>query len=482
MRVGLESRFNILKQSPHDLLLAGDEGGDVTSQAPALEWIPSRYTMRARATDGRLVLWNSYTGSISVFRADQASAIERMLTRRGVAGKQEGIVKYLVDRGFLIKSGTDEYARFQFDFGQSQHRTDLLDLILLSSEDCNFRCIYCYEKFARGTMRPEIRQGIKRFLEGRLHGLRRLSVSWFGGEPLYGFQAIEDLAPFFLETAQKSSLSFSSQMTTNGYLLTPEVSAQLLAWHINRFQITIDGPAACHDHSRPTRDGRGSFDTILENLRALKLREERFQVSLRVNFSPLNVPYMNDLLNIVESEFGGDPRFRIRFRAVGKWGGEKDDQLDVCGSDEGDRLISEFERTARERGITLADGFKSASKFGSQVCYAGRPYSYIVGATGKLMKCTVVLDQDERNVVGRITPDGNMELDYSKLAPWVAPYFEKDDHCQRCVILPVCQGFSCQLPRVTGGQRPCIPTRSNWKRELLSTVEKPERAHRRVLE
>src|SRR3712207_7092344 len=32
---------------------------------------------------------------------------------------------------------------------------------LLASEDCNFRCTYCYEDFARGTMQPEVREGIK---------------------------------------------------------------------------------------------------------------------------------------------------------------------------------------------------------------------------------------------------------------------------------------------------------------------------------
>ncbi|HZG53197.1 MAG TPA: hypothetical protein VEZ40_13785 [Pyrinomonadaceae bacterium] len=31
--------------------------------------------------------------------------------------------------------------------------------------------------------------------------MRQLTVGWFGGEPLYGFEAMEDLAPFFIEIA-----------------------------------------------------------------------------------------------------------------------------------------------------------------------------------------------------------------------------------------------------------------------------------------
>lgn len=161
----------------------------------------------------------------------------------------------------------------------------------------------------------------------------------------------------------------------------------------------------------------------------------------------------------------------MRFRAAGKWGGENDDQLDVCGLDEGNRLTLEFERRAKEKGLTLADGFKASSTMGSQVCYAARPYHFVIGASGKVMKCTVVLDQDERNVVGTLTPDGLLQIDQDRLAAWVAPYFEQDSHCKRCVLLPVCQGFSCPLPRITDGARPCIPTRATWKKELIASIE-----------
>jgi uncharacterized protein len=404
-----------------------------------------------------------------------------MLDQRGFDAEEEGIVKYLAERGFLIRKGTDEYTVFQFAFGQAQHRSDVLDLTLLASEDCNFRCIYCYEKFARGTMIPEVRRGVKTYVKSRLPRLRALTIGWFGGEPLYGFAAIEDLAPFFLEAAQERSLAFSSHMTTNGYLLTPEVAKRLLSWRINQFQITLDGPPTCHDHSRPSRDGGKTFDIILANLRALGGRPEEFRVDLRVNFNPQNAPEIGAFLDLMEQEFGQDRRFRMRFRPVGKWGGDQDGSLEVCGLGEGEQLIQEFERLAREKGLALADGFKSGSYFGAQVCYAARPYHLIVGASGKLMKCTVALDQDERNIVGHITPEGRIEMDHAKLAAWVAPAFEKDVQCQKCVVLPVCQGCSCPLPRIIRGERSCIPARSNWKEGLLSLVEDPPATRSRMV-
>lgn len=476
-----KSAFHILQQSPHDFD-DSIEGSLAAPQAPdERTWVPSHYTFRAHTTDGRLVLWNSYTGAVSAFQADQSPAILEMLQRKGFKAEPEGIVKYLIDRGFIIDQSTDEYARFQYSFGQAQHRSDALDMILLSSEDCNFRCVYCYEKFARGTMRPHVREGIKKYLASKLRGLRILSVGWFGGEPLYGFKAIEDLAPYFLSMAQENSIHYSSNMTTNGYLLTPDVAEKLLSWNVTSYQITLDGPPRCHDHSRPTREGGASFDTILSNLRNLARRPETFDINLRVNFSPQNAVHMDEFLEIVEQEFRDDPRFRLRFHAVGKWGGDNDENLDVCGTEDVNRLNLEFERAAKEKGLTLSDGFKAVSRMGSQVCYAARPNSLIVGAEGKIMKCTVVLDQDERNVVGMINRNGELTIDDGKLAPWVAPYFESDRKCQRCAVLPVCQGFSCPLPRITNGERPCIPTKSNWRSHLLGTAQRVEPVRRRTV-
>ena len=168
--------------------------------AAKLQWAPSRYNLRTTADDGRYIVWNSYTGAISIFNPQQRQAIQSLL-RGGYEGEARGVIKYLTDRGFLVPKGANEYRQIQLGFGQMHYRNDVLDLILLASEDCNFRCTYCYEDFKRGTMLPSVREGIKRFVEKRAPQLQNLTIGWFGGEPLYGFQAMEDLGPFFIGRA-----------------------------------------------------------------------------------------------------------------------------------------------------------------------------------------------------------------------------------------------------------------------------------------
>ena len=458
--------LNILQQSPHDLESPRDE---VASPRPSPRWRPSRYNVRATTEDGQLVLWNTFSGSMSVFNPDQVETLKSLLRNSGLEPQSNGLGKYLFERGFLVLDDANEFRQVQLAFGQQHYRTDILELILLASEDCNFRCTYCYEEFARGTMQPWVRDAVKKLLERRIKSLKGLYLSWFGGEPLYGFQAIEDLAPFAVQLARDHDVVLKSNITTNGYLLTPETADKLLAWGINSYKITMDGRPEDHNCSRPTRDGRETFWTILENLKSLRQRSDSFLVELRTNFDRQNHQHMADFLDLVQRELGGDPRFRLRFNAVGRWGGKNDDQLDVCGADEAMQVKFDLNREAMKRGLNIGKGLKEISGVGAGACYAARPYNFIIGASGKIMKCTISLDTQDANVLGKISPDGQLDINKDKLALWTEPAFENDSQCKKCVVLPTCLGVHCPLIRMEENRSPCVPVRLHLKEALLET-------------
>jgi len=477
MSLGLNQTFNILQQSPHDLRLS--TMAETRHDPSEGKWVPSRYNIRATTEDGRLILWNTFRGSMSVFKEDQAPQILVLLKRNGITARKEGIVEYMVDRGFLIREGSNEYRQVQVAINQQQFRTDRLELILMASEDCNFRCKYCYEKFARGTMLPEVREAIKKYVLKRLARLTYLQISWFGGEPLYGWPAVEDLAAFFFETARDNGLGFHSHMTTNGYLLTQEVSGKLLQWGVNGYQISVDGLPEDHDCSRPTRDGEGTFDVILDNLRSLGRRDDSFHVNIRVNFDRENGPKLDRFLKILERDFRNDPRFVVSFYPVGQWGGSNDKNLDVCGVEEIEQLQTKLRAEAQRLGLAIGN-IKGLNQIGSQVCYAARPYNFLIGATGKVMKCTIALDTQDYNVVGHLSPDGDMVLDRDKMALWTEPAFENDTKCQKCVVVPLCQGTHCPMVRIVQDKTPCCGTRLSAKQELRELVETGTPSARRV--
>jgi len=464
MSLGLSGKLNVLHHSPHDLATAPALADPAV--ASRQHWVASRYTVRATAEDGRLILWNSLSGKITAIKAQDREAVLGLLTRSGFEAPKAGVVKYLVDRGYLVRKDADEYRKFQQTFGQQHYRSDVLELILMPSEDCNFRCTYCYEDFKRGTMLPEVREGLKNLVRQRIKKLNRLHISWFGGEPLYGFEAIEDLAPFFVEIAKEHEVFYSSQMTTNGYLLTPEVFEKLLAWRVTSYQITMDGLAEHHNHSRIARDGSPTFERIFENLKAMAQRDDSFHVTLRVNIDRSNSAGLPEFLDMLAAEFSDDPRFVLHFKTVGKWGGSNDANLDVCTSDESAYIREAMTAQALQNGLRV-ESFKDIARVGSQVCYAARPYNLLVGATGKIMKCTIVLDKEDYNIVGRVLPDGMLQIDADRMSLWTEPAFESDTQCQKCVVLPTCSGISCPLIRIESGNRPCIEARTTAKASLV---------------
>jgi uncharacterized protein len=343
-------------------------------------------------------------------------------------------------------------------FGRQHYREDRLELILLASEDCNFRCRYCYEDFPRGTMEPGVRAGVQRLLASRVPTVRSLMISWFGGEPLYGLEAIREIAPAAQAMAREHHVEYDSYITTNAYLLTPDVARDLVSWGIRRFQITVDGPQEIHDASRPLQDGGPTFETIMANVKAMRSLPERFLVVLRINFYKDTADALPPFIRELARDFGDDPRFVVAFHPVGKWGGPNDEELNVCGSREGQVRALELMRATHDLGLPTRGSILNANGVGAGVCYAARPYNLIIGADGKVMKCTIALGNDPRNIVGALSPDGAITLDERKLAAWVAPSFETDKVCRDCSLVATCQGISCPLVRIVDGHRPCAST------------------------
>ncbi|MER5371283.1 radical SAM protein [Streptomyces sp. NPDC002722] len=289
-------------------------------------------------------------------------------------------------------------------------RNDVFHLILFPTEQCNFRCKYCYEDFSVGRMKPEVVEGVKRLVDNRLCDLRRLSVSWFGGEPLLASDVVESISKHIMAASRDSGLLYTSDMTTNGYMLHEAMLQRLTAAGVRAFQISLDGPEELHDHTRVRADGRGSFKRLWENLLAIRASEEDVRVKLRVHLTPDNISAMPDFLAMLRDTFLNDPRFSVKLKAVERLGGPGDASMNVLEEEDKSGAIS------RLKQIVEMPDRPELSEFSA--CYAARPNSLIVRANGKLGKCTVALS-DEENDLGQLLPDGTLRYRNDRLRPWL---------------------------------------------------------------
>ena len=427
-------------------------------------YVPSRFNALSHTEDHGVVLYNSYNGAIVHFSEDEKEAVLSSLKRTGTDHLESEIKQDLYENGFLVSNQVDEKRRAQF-LHQSLHRTDVMHLVLLPTEACNFRCTYCYETFPRGKMNPETIRGLKALVKEKATNLSHLNISWFGGEPLLALDVIEELSVSFLAAAKENKIDYSSDLVTNGYFLTKEVLQQLLSWEIRQLMVTIDGIGEIHDNRRHLAGGGKTFDRIIENLQAIKEVEGEFDLTIRVNFDESNLEETSQLIDFLKENFADDKRFGVLFRPVGRWGGENDDELPVCSQVQSNRKIWEFTNEAVVQGMGMATMIAGSLMPTGSVCYAAKPHSLVVGANGQLYKCTISFDE-EVNKVGTIDGNGHLELDFDKIAAWTTSGEETDAVCQSCFYRPVCQGNHCPLYRMRTGERPCPYEKRSIKKVL----------------
>jgi uncharacterized protein len=430
------------------------------------EWKTSCFTAMIDGARGELLLHNSFMGAVARIPQDEAERL-RPLLRPGktIADSDDPAIQELSQQGFLVRADIDERAAVTQIL--EKERSTVLPLMVLPHEDCNFRCVYCYEQFTKKSkMRRPIIDGLKAFVAREIGKYKGLSVTWFGGEPLLARDVIDELSCAFIDICDRHGASYSAGISTNGYLLNSKTQELLIGHKVRAFQICIDGPENLHDAKRKRAAGGKTYSKIMDNLLAMRSRNEQFSVSLRVNFDNASVPFIDDWLSDeIGPRFAGDPRFSMYFEPVTKRGGPNDGDLDVCAPEQANALSARFFARAMALGFSDRNVKRFLQPHG-MVCYAAKEPGVIVGYDGKVYKCSLVFD-DPDNVVGSLTADGDLHLDSAKAAMWTTLQGRDTSACDACAFYASCQGRKCPLVTIKQN-KPACP----FNREMYETMVK----------
>jgi uncharacterized protein len=289
-----------------------------------------------------------------------------------------------------------------------------LHLILMPTEACNFRCVYCYEDFKYRRMEPWVVEAVRQWIASRAPRLRSLHLSWFGGEPLLARGVIRTLMGDARVLREKHpNLVVTSNATTNGYLLTPAVLTELVDLGVDGYQISFDGPPEHHDRKRVLAGGGPTFDRIWGNLRAAREVARNFSITIRLHVDHENAVVAPRFVEMVHEAFGGDTRFDLYIRSLARLGGPNDDTLSVFDRDEASAFLEPLKDHARSLGLRLFE-----AEPGHSICYAARANSFVVRANGRLNKCTVALEEAS-NQVGVLREDGTVDLKPAPMVLWM---------------------------------------------------------------
>jgi uncharacterized protein len=290
-----------------------------------------------------------------------------------------------------------------------------LEIIILPTEKCNFRCTYCYEDFSVGRMKKETILGIKALLDRRCPDLDYLNISWFGGEPLTAKDIVLEISEYAMALVRKyPKLRYKGDMTTNGYFLDYNTATALADVGIRHYQISLDGPREVHNKSRIRADGSSTYDRIWANLLAIRDSSVPISVMLRIHFTVGTLQLLDPLIEEIREEFIPDKRFSVFFKAIERLGGSNDASIKTFSEAEKEEAVKSLkiklygEIVAPSQNILLLD----------DVCYASRPNSLVIRSNGDVGKCTVALN-DDRNKIASLQMDGTLKLIPGRLAPWL---------------------------------------------------------------
>jgi len=166
-------------------------------------------------------------------------------------------------------------------------------MVLSITEECNFRCDYCYYSGAYSDSRVHADrtidvQTVMAAIEWYFTFPRKeYRIGFYGGEPLLRFSLLKESVAFAeSKRAEGSEVIFA--LTTNGSLLTDDVCDFLAERNFETF-VSIDGPEEVHDRYRKDTSGKPTFSRIINNLQRFRERHPDYFES-KVNYSMTVAP------------------------------------------------------------------------------------------------------------------------------------------------------------------------------------------------
>jgi len=416
-----------------------------------MNYSKSKYNFIYKRGKDENVIYNTFSKALVVLSDDEKERFDsNELT-------SDEIINELLENRILIENTFSETDFLKYFHYKTKFAGDTLFLTIAPTMDCNFACPYCYENRRKGKMSKEVQDALIKYVEETVtSGVTNIDISWYGGEPLLCVDMVESLSKRLTKVANDNKCNLKMHMVTNGYLLNSEIVELLDEIGITKLQITIDGLKEHHDKSRPLRDGRGTYDKIIENLSLFE--ESPIAVVIRMNVDNNNFVDFARLKEIIKGL--ENPNIDIYASPV------EDINKDTVNK------VSEFMSTNEFEEFTIKlcdDGSLSPEDFSVMddrycFCTAETENCYVVDELGNFYKCWDEVGRPEHKCFNILDSEN---INYSIIAKYVADDPFSDIKCKDCKFLPLCFG-GCKFQKNNLNKSVCGFTDESLKKYIES--------------
>lgn len=376
---------------------------------------------------------------------------ENKINIESVCDKEE-----LIEAGIYYDEIIDENSIILDNYFGSVY-DNKLNIVIMASTGCNFKCQYCYEMYENRSINDYFCVSFLKFLKKNIRKYKALNIEWFGGEPMLVGEKIYELSRKIKKICEQFGITYVASMTTNGYLLEKKIFEKLVEVNILNYQITIDGMEKEHNILRPLKSGDGTFKRIFDNLIDIKSieRHKYFNIIVRNNVNKKNINSCNEFITLYEKYFSDDKRFTLHQHPIMDWGGERIKDMK-------EDLIKEDIIYLKNNIYAYSDILDSCE---SMMCFASKKNAFVIDPELKVYKCSHYImnmkNPCKNNEIGFIDSNGKLIIDKKDELKWI--FCIIDDECKICKYYPYCLYKVC----------PCagLKKKNNCEENILKCIK-----------
>lgn len=345
----------------------------------------------------------------------------------------------LYKKSFWVEDNINEFDKIMLLNKQLKKDSNFLCLTIAVTNQCNFRCTYCFEEHSDTCISEDSIEPICNLIErycNECKNTQRLVVIWFGGEPLMNLDYILKLNCKIKLLANHLNLGYSGRIITNGYLLE-NLIPYIKELNLTDIQITLDGMKKLHDSRRRNLDDQGSFDKIISNIKCLK---DPINLIIRINIDKYNIDDGFKLYDYICNLYLSSS-VTIYFQPilVENFGGESECYSGLMSLDK--------ELNMRFNDLQEYTNTLTAPKFIGAFCNVDFPGNLTISSTGSLNKCWAKINYRNPCNLWNMSSETIFQDILNKNLE------RKLLFCHKCKILPACMG-GCVFKTIT--KKDCI--------------------------
>jgi len=332
----------------------------------------------------------------------------------------------------LVAGSTDEAALYRCWRQEHVHKFGTMTSHTVLELACNLRCVYCIQDHEPLKMSGRMAMLVDRFWTDFIKKKKPDHVRdvYSGGEVHLNLEVLLESASRRFFFCRGNGIDYRFRIITNGTLLSPDSISLMNEIGLECVRVSMAGPARIHNRLRVFKNGGGTYEVILKNLKAISGLTRIF---LETQYDAGSDDYLHVPEMLDDMPRRGIAVENVRFTPISPKRGQTEFH---CGVGDPQRLLF-LMNEAEKRGFSQFDALLYDG------CMADYRGSITFGTDGKL-KCCPATQSEEFSY-------GHAALGFDAVSHSMILEREFPDKCLRsCPILPICNG-GCRLNSLSGG-------------------------------